>query len=91
MIVLKCTEYQTLNIYHNGEFTSTNIVENTSIKLTTLNVKSKSVAMNYKMDDKEILCTDAMSVTTTQISCNISAVAEVKCRTVPTCCVETNN
>jgi len=91
MLVLKCTEYQTLNIYHTEEITSTNNVENTSIKLTTLNVKSKSVAMNYKMDDKEILCTEDMSVTTTQISCNISAGTEVKCRPVPTCCVETNN
>jgi hypothetical protein len=34
--------------------------------------------MNYKMDDKEMLCTDAMFVTNTQISCNISAVAEVQ-------------
>jgi hypothetical protein len=34
--------------------------------------------MNYKMDDKEMLCTDAMLVTNTQISCNISAVAEVQ-------------
>ena len=63
----------------------------TSIKLTTLNVMSKSVVMNYKMDNKEILCTDAMSVTTTQMSCNISVVAEVKCRTVPIGCVEINN
>ena len=41
---------------------------NTSIKLTTLNVMSKSVAMNYKMDDKEILYTDSMLVTFTQSS-----------------------
>jgi len=69
MLVLKCTEYQTLNIYHTGEITSTNNIENTSSKLTTLNVMSKSVAMNYKMDNKEILCTDTMLVTFTQLSC----------------------
>jgi len=34
--------------------------------------------MNYEMDNKEMLCTDAMLVTNTQISCNISAVAEVQ-------------
>jgi len=34
--------------------------------------------MNYEMKNKEILCTDAMLVTNTQISCNISAVAEVQ-------------
>ena len=63
---------------------STNNVENTIISLTTLNVVSKLVAMNYKMDDKEIFCTDAMSVTTTQISCNISAVADVESGSGPT-------
>ena len=63
---------------------STNNVENTIISLTTLNVVSKLVAMNYKMDNKEILCTDAMWVTTTQISCNISAVADVKSGSVST-------
>jgi hypothetical protein len=56
---------------------STNNVENTIIRLTTLNVVSKLVGMNYKMDNKEMLCTDAVLVTNTQISCNISAVAEV--------------
>jgi len=55
MLVLKCTEYQTLNIYHTEEITSTNNVENTSIKLTTLNVMSKSVAMNCKMNDERNL------------------------------------
>jgi len=63
---------------------STNNVENTIIRLTTLNVVSKLVAMNYKMDNKEMLCTDAMLVTNTQISCNISAVAEVQGGSGPT-------
>jgi len=30
------------------------------------------------MDNKEMLCTDAMLVTNTQISCNVSSVAEVQ-------------
>ena len=47
----------------------------------TLNVMSKIVAMNYKWMKKEILCTEAMPFTITQISCYVSAGAEVMCRT----------
>ena len=54
------------------------MLKNTIIRLTTLNVVSKLVPMNYKVNDKEMLCTDAMLVTNTQISCNISVVAEVQ-------------
>ena len=52
---------------------------------------SKIVAMNYRWMKKEILRTEAMPFTITQISCYISAGADVKIRTLPTCCLESNN